>query len=108
MQLFRKNGIFRNLVVGRLESSRLHSSSLSTELGCVRKPAWGANIPVVLPSVGASTMSSFIDEGRALGIARRYGTALLAVLTALLLSQWSPVHLESAPVSLFLSAVMVS
>jgi len=43
-----------------------------------------------------------------LGIARRYGVALLSFVTALLLSQWSPIHLESAPVSLFLCAVMVS
>jgi PAS domain S-box-containing protein len=54
-------------------------------------------------------MSSFnVDEGGALGIARRYGIALLCVLTAFLLSHWSPAHLESAPASLFLCAVMVS
>jgi transcriptional regulator with GAF, ATPase, and Fis domain len=52
--------------------------------------------------------SSNAVHGRVSGIARRYGTALLCVSAALLLSNWSPVHLESAPVSLFLCAVMVS
>jgi PAS domain S-box-containing protein len=54
-------------------------------------------------------MSSFnVDKGGVLGMARRYLIAVLSVVTALLLSQWSPIHLESAPVSLFLCAVMVS
>ena len=54
-------------------------------------------------------MSSFKpDQVQVLEITRRYGTALLCVSAALLLSNWSPVHLESAPVSLFLCAVMVS
>jgi transcriptional regulator with PAS, ATPase and Fis domain len=37
---------------------------------------------------------------------RRYGAAALAVGIALLASHWSLLHLESAPVSLFLCAVM--
>ena len=52
--------------------------------------------------------SSNADQERVTGIARRYGTALVCVSAALLLSSWSPIHLESAPVSLFLCAVMVS
>ena len=39
---------------------------------------------------------------------RRYGAAVLSVLGALLISHWPVFHLESAPVSLFLCAVMVS
>jgi K+-sensing histidine kinase KdpD len=37
-----------------------------------------------------------------------YGTAVLSVAAALLLSHWPVLHLESAPVSLFLCAVMFS
>lgn len=51
--------------------------------------------------------SSNADQWRVSGIARRYGTVLVCVLAAFLLSNWSPVHLESAPVSLFLCAVMI-
>jgi PAS domain-containing protein len=39
---------------------------------------------------------------------RGYGTAVLSVLGALLISHWPFFHLESAPVSLFLCAVMLS
>ncbi len=52
--------------------------------------------------------TSNLHQEKALGAVRRYGTALLSVLAALLLSNWSPLHLESAPVSLFLCAVMFS
>lgn len=38
---------------------------------------------------------------------RRYATAVLFWGVALLLSRWPPLHLESAPVSLFLCAVML-
>src|SRR4029077_19383153 len=38
----------------------------------------------------------------------RYGIAVLSVLAALFISRWPALHLESAPVSLFLCAVMVS
>jgi DNA-binding NtrC family response regulator len=41
-------------------------------------------------------------------VIRGYGVALLSVLGALLLSHWRFLHLESAPVSLFLCAVMFS
>src|SRR6266576_61388 len=37
-----------------------------------------------------------------------YGSALLSVYTALLISRWPPVRLETAPVSLFLGAIMLS
>src|SRR5258708_954227 len=37
-----------------------------------------------------------------------YGIALLSVYTALLISRWPPVRLETAPVSLFLGAFMLS
>jgi DNA-binding NtrC family response regulator len=46
--------------------------------------------------------------GRELQIARDYGAAILSVLVALLISRWPFLHLESAPVSLFLCAVMFS
>ena len=39
---------------------------------------------------------------------RGYGAAVLSVLVALLISHWPFLHLESAPVSLFLCAVMFS
>ena len=39
---------------------------------------------------------------------RQYGTAVLSVLGALLISHWTVFHLESAHVSLFLCAVMLS
>jgi PAS domain S-box-containing protein len=39
---------------------------------------------------------------------RRYAIAVLSVLVALLISRWPIFHLESAPVSLFLCAVMLS
>lgn len=39
---------------------------------------------------------------------RGYAIAVLAVCMALLISRWPPLHLEMAPVSLFLCAVMVS
>jgi DNA-binding NtrC family response regulator len=39
---------------------------------------------------------------------RGYGTAVLSVVGALLISHWPIFHLESAPVSLFLCAVMFS
>ena len=41
-------------------------------------------------------------------IVRGYGAAVLSVLVALLISHWPFLHLESAPVSLFLCAVMFS
>jgi K+-sensing histidine kinase KdpD len=37
-----------------------------------------------------------------------YGTAVLSVLTAAAISLWPPFHLQSAPASLFLCAVLVS
>ena len=37
-----------------------------------------------------------------------YGIAVLSVAAALIISQWSPLHLEAAPVSLFLCAVILS
>jgi len=37
-----------------------------------------------------------------------YGIAVLLVAAALIISQWSPLHLEAAPVSLFLCAVILS
>jgi len=37
-----------------------------------------------------------------------YGIAVLSVATALILPQWSALHLQTAPVSLFLCAVMVT
>jgi DNA-binding NtrC family response regulator len=46
--------------------------------------------------------------GREWQVIRGYGVALLSVLGALLLSHWRFLHLESAPVSLFLCAVMFS
>ena len=73
---------------------------------------WGAqpgfSVLIFRGSCLVTMLSSNVDEGGLLGIARRYGVALLSFVTALLLSQWSPIHLESAPVSLFLCAVMVS
>jgi PAS domain-containing protein len=41
-------------------------------------------------------------------VTRGYGTAVLSVVVALFLSHWPAFHLESAPVSLFLCAVMFS
>src|ERR1700757_3485750 len=46
--------------------------------------------------------------GRQLQVIREYGAAVLSVLLALLISHWPFLHLESAPVSLFLCAVMFS
>jgi DNA-binding NtrC family response regulator len=46
--------------------------------------------------------------GRKLQIVQSYGAAVLSVLLALLISHWPFLHLESAPVSLFLCAVMFS
>src|SRR5882762_3354553 len=37
-----------------------------------------------------------------------YGIAVLSVAAALIISQWQPLHLEAAPVSLFLCAVILS
>lgn len=37
-----------------------------------------------------------------------YGTAVLSVSVALLIAHWPVLHLEFAPVSLFLCAVMLS
>src|ERR1700731_1739953 len=37
-----------------------------------------------------------------------YGIAVLSVSFALIVSQWPPLHLETAPVSLFLCAVMLT
>jgi DNA-binding NtrC family response regulator len=54
-------------------------------------------------------MSSFNPLlGRKQAVIWGYGTAVLAVATALVLSRLSALHLESAPVSLFLCAVMFS
>jgi transcriptional regulator with PAS, ATPase and Fis domain len=41
-------------------------------------------------------------------ITRSYAIAVLSVLAALLIAHWRPIHLESAPVSLFLCAIMLS
>jgi len=46
--------------------------------------------------------------GRKLPATLGYGIAALSVTTAFLLSHWSLLHLEAAPVSLFLCAVMFS
>jgi C4-dicarboxylate-specific signal transduction histidine kinase len=37
-----------------------------------------------------------------------YGLAILAVIAALIISRWPPLHLQDAPVSLFLCAVILS
>src|SRR5207245_3187261 len=37
-----------------------------------------------------------------------YGIAVLSVISALIISRWPALHLEAAPVSLFLCAVMLS
>src|SRR6202140_595330 len=37
-----------------------------------------------------------------------YGIAVFSVSSALIISQWPPLHLETAPVSLFLCAVMIT
>jgi C4-dicarboxylate-specific signal transduction histidine kinase len=37
-----------------------------------------------------------------------YGIAILSVSSALIISQWPPLHLETAPASLFLCAVMIT
>jgi len=52
--------------------------------------------------------SSNPHVGRTLRIIRGYGTAVLSVFGALLISHWPVLHLESAHVSLFLCAVMLS
>ncbi len=41
-------------------------------------------------------------------IARAYAIAVVSVFLALLIAHWPPIHLESAPVSLFLCAIMLS
>jgi len=46
--------------------------------------------------------------GRRLPAILGYGVGVMSVGTAFLLSHWSPLHLEAAPVSLFLCAVMFS
>ena len=46
--------------------------------------------------------------GTELQMIRGYGAAALSVLVALLISHWPFLHLESAPVSLFLCAVIFS
>ena len=47
-------------------------------------------------------------ENREKRTMRAYAIAVLSVFAALLIAHWPPIHLESAPVSLFLCAVMVS
>src|SRR6202045_1808294 len=37
-----------------------------------------------------------------------YGIAILSVSSALIISRWPPLHLETAPVSLFLCAIMIT
>lgn len=46
--------------------------------------------------------------GRELRMIRGYGAAVVSVSIALLISHWPSLHLESAPVSLFLCAVILS
>jgi transcriptional regulator with PAS, ATPase and Fis domain len=46
--------------------------------------------------------------GKELQVIRGYGAAVVSVLVALLISHWPFLHLGSAPVSLFLCAVMLS
>ena len=55
-------------------------------------------------------MSSTVPriENREKRTIRAYAIAVLSVFAALLIAHWPPIHLESAPVSLFLCAVMVS
>ena len=52
--------------------------------------------------------NSKANAERALQLIRCYGTAVLSVSLALLIAHWPVIHLESAPVSLFLCAVMLS
>lgn len=47
-------------------------------------------------------------ENRQMRTIRGYAIAALSVCVALLISHWPPLHLESAPVSLFLCAVIMS
>lgn len=47
-------------------------------------------------------------ENRERRMIHAYGIAVLSVVVALLVAHWPPIHLESAPVSLFLCAVMLS
>jgi PAS domain S-box-containing protein len=44
----------------------------------------------------------------AVSAALRYGLALASVATALILTRWPPLHLEAAPLSVFIFAVMFS
>jgi hypothetical protein len=52
--------------------------------------------------------SSNPQLGRELQTVRRYGAAVLSVMAAVVISHWQVFHLESAPVSLLLCAVMFS
>ena len=53
-------------------------------------------------------MSDSNRHSVAVRIARAYAIAVVSVLLALLIAHWPPIHLESAPVSLFLCAIMLS
>jgi DNA-binding NtrC family response regulator len=48
------------------------------------------------------------DHSVVVRVARAYAIAVVSVLLALLIAHWPPIHLESAPVSLFLCAIMLS
>ena len=48
------------------------------------------------------------NSERKLKLIEHYGTAIVSVLVALLIAHWPILHLEFAPVSLFLCAVMLS
>ena len=52
--------------------------------------------------------SSNPHSERKLRLILSYGTAMLSVALALFIAHWPVLHLESAPVSLFLCAVMLS
>lgn len=96
---FRKLGNFRNPVIGRRSSGELRVCNFD-----------GAKILFTCYPALERTVSSsdphFVRNQ--LQTIRGYGVAALSVSIALLIAHWTVFHLESAPVSLLLCAVILS
>jgi len=63
---------------------------------------------VSFPRVGAPRLPDSNPHSAVMQAVRAYTIAVLSVFVALLIAHWRPIHLESAPVSLLLCAVIVS
>src|SRR6267143_927585 len=101
---------FRRPRIASLPSSRvLHRVILTPEAEAKYRDLRCSDEAALSPNCRSSSMSRsnplLWPKGRVIW---GYGIAILSVSSALIISRWPPLHLETAPVSLFLCAIMIT